>query len=332
MSRSSSRPVPVVRRPLFWVGVAAVAAVAGVGIRLGLADRPDPLPGFDQDRAYALVTEQTDFGPRAPGTAAHDSMRVWLVARLGALADRVVEQRITIPDPRDTSRVFSGTNVIASWQPDATRRVLLAAHWDTRPVADNDPDPARRIEPVLGANDAGSGVAVLLEIARLLNAHPLPQRVGIDIVLFDLEDLGTTDPSVPEAQRIPFAMGSEMFVRDNPGYRPAWGILLDMVGDTDLRLPKEGYSVQYAPEVVERVWAAARRVGSTAFLDEVGPAVQDDHVPFLREGIPVVDLIQTPFPATWHTTSDTPANVSAESLGQVGRVVVELLWRPDADA
>ena len=146
------------------------------------------------------------------------------------------------------------------------------------------------------------------------------------MVLFDLEDLGTIDPAVAPDQRVPFAMGSEMFVLNNPGYRPAWGVLLDMVGDTDLRLPKEGYSVQYAPEVVERVWAAARRVGATAFLDEAGPAIQDDHVPFLREGIPVIDIIQTPFPDTWHTTADTPDRVSAESLGQVGRTLVALLW------
>ena len=291
--------------------------------------RPEPLPTFDATRAYGLVREQTDFGPRIPGTAAHDSMRVWLVARLGVYADRVVEQRIRIPDPRDTSRAFAGTNVIASWRPEATRRVLLAAHWDTRPVADHDPDPDRRIEPVLGANDGASGVAVLLEIARLLAETPLERPLGVDVVLFDLEDLGTIDPTVPQAQRIPFAMGSEMFVRDNVGYRPVWGILLDMVGDRNLRLPKEGYSVQYAPELVEQVWAAARRAGATAFLDEVGPPIQDDHVPFLREGIPVIDLIQTPFPDTWHTTADTPENVSAESLDQVGRTLVEMLWRPD---
>ena len=331
MSRPTRSEPPVWRRPSFWIGLVVLAVIAAVGFLMGRNSRAPELPEFDAARAYSLVSQQTDFGPRVPGTAAHDSMRVWLVERLGFYADRVVEQRITIPDPRDTSRVFSGTNVIASWQPDATERVLLAAHWDTRPVADNDPDPDRRIEPVLGANDAGSGVAVLLEIARLLDAHPLARRAGVDVVLFDLEDLGTIDPAVPEDERIPFAMGSEMFVRDNPGYRPAWGVLLDMVGDTDLRIPKEGYSVQYAPQVVERVWASARRVDATAFLDEVGPAIQDDHVPFLREGIPVVDLIQTPFPDTWHTTQDTPENVSAESLGQVGRVLVDLLWGTESE-
>ena len=335
MSRTTSgrqRPArpsaPALGRPLVWVALAVALAGVALAVRWW-TDRPDPLPAFDAARALSLVEQQTAFGPRVPGTPAHDSTRAWLVERLGLWADRVVEQRITVPDPRDTLRAFAGTNVIASWRPEATRRVLLAAHWDSRPVADNDPDPERRIEPVLGANDGASGVAVLLEIARLLHAEPLRQPVGVDVVLFDLEDSGTADPAVAPDQRVPFAMGSEMFVLNNPGYRPAWGVLLDMVGDRDLRLPKEGYSVQYAPGVVDRVWAAARRAGATAFLDEVGPAIHDDHVPFLREGIPVVDVIQTPFPDTWHTTSDTPENVRAESLGQVGRTLVELLWGAD---
>ncbi len=318
------------RRVLLALAALVVLTVVAAG-GWWMTTRPEPLPGFEEGRAYSLVEAQTAFGPRVPGTAAHDSTRAWLVRRLGVYADRVVEQQIRVPDPRDTTRSFEGTNVIASWQPDLRRRILLAAHWDSRPFADNDPDPARRSEPVLGANDGASGVAVLLEIARLLDAHPLERPIGVDIVLFDLEDLGTVDPAVPEDQRVPFAMGSEMFVLHNPDYRPVWGILLDMVGDTNLRIPREGYSVRYAPEVVERVWAAARRVGATAFVDEDGPPIQDDHVPFLREGIPVVDLIQTPFPDTWHTTSDTPDRVSAESLGQVGRVLVEVVWGPDAE-
>ncbi|WP_420454051.1 M28 family peptidase [Rubrivirga sp.] len=311
----------------------ALAAFVVLAVAVGVwwTTRPEPLPDFEEVRAFALVEEQTAFGPRVPGTAAHDSTRAWLVRRLGVYADRVVEQQIEVPDPSDTTRSFRGTNIIASWQPDSRRRILLAAHWDSRPFADNDPDPARRGEPVLGANDGASGVAVLLEIARLLDAHPLERPVGVDVILFDLEDLGTVDPAVPEAQRVPFAMGSEMFVLHNPGYRPVWGVLLDMVGDRDLRIPREGFSVQYAPEVVERVWASARRVGATAFVDQDGPPIQDDHVPFLREGIPVVGLIQTPFPDTWHTTADTPDRVSAESLGQVGRVLVDLIWGPDAE-
>lgn len=317
------------RRVLAGIGVLVLLALIAVGV--WWMQRPEPLPEFEATRAMALVQEQTAFGPRVPGTPAHDSTRVWLVRRLQAHADQVVEQQIRVPDPRDTSRTFVGSNIVASWQPDLRRRILLSAHWDSRPVADNDPDPSKRSQPVLGANDGASGVAVLLEIARLLDLHPLTRGVGVDIVLFDLEDLGTIDPAVPDSLRIPFAMGSEMFVLHNPTYRPVWGVLLDMVGDEDLQIPKEGFSVEYAPEVVERVWASARRVGATAFLDEQGIPVQDDHVPFLRKGIPVVDLVHTPFPDTWHTTADTPERVSPESLGQVGRVVVDLVWGPEAD-
>ncbi len=308
--------------------LAALALLIVGGLAWWWMTRPDPLPEFDAARAYALVEAQTDFGPRIPGTAAHDSTRRFLIRRLQAHADQVVEQQIRIPVPGDTARQFAGTNIVASWQPELRRRILLAAHWDTRPQADNDPDPARRLDPVLGANDGASGVAVLLEIARLLDAHPFQRAVGVDVILFDLEDLGTNGP-VADDLRVPFAMGSEMFVLNNPGYRPVWGVLLDMVGDRNLRIPREGYSQQNAPEVLDRVWAAAERTGATAFVDELGPAIQDDHVPFLRVGIPVVDLIHAPFPDTWHTTSDTPENVSAESLGQVGRVLVDLLWRDD---
>ena len=317
------------RRVVVGAGVLLIAVAVAAAV--WWARRPAPLPTFEGARAYALVQQQTAFGPRVPGTPAHDSTRAWLVERLQVHADQVVEQQIRIPDPRDTSRAFSGSNIIASWQPDLRRRILLCAHWDSRPMADNDPDPLRHTQPVLGANDGASGVAVLLEIARLLDLHPLTRSVGVDVVLFDLEDLGSIDPGVPDSLRVPFAMGSEMFVLHNPTYRPVWGVLLDMVGDRDLRIPKEGYSVRYAPDLVERVWASARRVGATAFVDEAGQPVQDDHVPFLRAGIPVVDLIQTPFPDTWHTTADTPERVSAESLDQVGRVLVDLVWGPESE-
>lgn len=324
MSRRTSPPVRLRRLVLIGLGVALVAA----GAVWWTLMRTDPLPEFDPQRAYAHVEAQVAFGPRVPGTAGHDAARQWLVERLGIRADRIVEQQVALPLPQgDTLR---GSNLIASWDLDAPRRVLLAAHWDSRPHADNDPDPARRAEPVLGANDGASGVAVLLEIARLLDLHERDAETGVDIVLFDLEDLGTTDAAVPDSLRVPFAIGSELFVQHNPQYRPAWGVLLDMVGDSDLRIPKEGFSVRYAPEVVERVWAAARRAEAPAFLDEAGAAIQDDHVPFLRQGIPVVDLIHTPFPDTWHTTADTPENVSPASLGQVGRVLVELLWGEEA--
>lgn len=285
-------------------------------------------PVFDAARAFSDVERQVAFGPRVPGTDAHAAQLDWMVRRLDSLGLTVDRQPVAFADPADSTRIFEGTNVVAAFRPGARRRIVLCAHWDSRPVADNDPDPARRSDPVLGANDGGSGVAVLLEVARLLVASPPLGDTGVDLVFFDLEDLGET---TGDSLDVPYAAGSELFMQANPTYRPEWGILLDMVGDRDLRIPREGFSQRYAPGVMDRVWAAAQRMGASAFLDEIGTPVQDDHIAFLSRGIPVVDLIHTPFPDTWHTTFDTPDRMSAESLDQVGRVVIETLWA-DADA
>lgn len=304
----------------------AVAALVALFVFFVLA-LESPRPVFDAQRTFAEVERQVAFGPRVPGSPAHDAARAYFVETLGGLADRVAEQPVRYTSA-DSALSVEGTNIVASFNidPAEKKRVLLAAHWDSRPRADRDPDPAKRNQPVPGANDGASGVAVLLEIARILAEHPLD--IGVDIVLFDLEDLGTSSQVDADsgAAHVPFAIGSAAFVRDNPTYRPTYGILLDMVGDRDLRIPKEGYSRTYAPHIVDEIWAAAGRVGAPAFIDEPGGAVEDDHVPFLRVGIPIVDLIHLPFPDTWHTTADTPDRVSPESLGQVGEVVVEVLW------
>jgi hypothetical protein len=286
-------------------------------------------PAFAASRAFENARRQVAFGPRIPETPAHDSTRVWIVERLRASGARVAELPVVVPHPDGSGDTLRGTNIFASFDTTALRRVLLAAHWDTRAVADEDPDPARRSDPVPGANDGASGVAVLLEMARLLGESPPP--VGVDLAFFDLEDAGEPDFAT-DSTAVPYALGSAAFVRDNPTYRPAYGVLLDMVGDRTLRLPKEGYSQQYAPAVVARVWEAARRVGAEAFVDEVGQPVFDDHVPFLQRGIPVIDVIQTPFPDSWHTTADTMDRIDAGSLGQVGETMVELIWGVEADA
>ena len=324
--RDSRRPPS--RVPLVAAAALLLALVAGLAWWMTRST----VPAFDADRAYADVRAQTDFGPRVPGTPAHDRTRQWLVATLDSLAPRVRELPVAFQDPGDASVVLRGTNIVASFAPDAPRRVMLAAHWDSRPRADQDADSTKHDQPVLGANDGASGVAVLIEMARLLKDNPLPDGTGVDLVLFDLEDLGEEpdheleEQGIVDTTAIPFAIGSREFVRTNPGYRPVWGVLLDMVGDPGLLIPQEGYSVRFARPVVERVWAAARRVGADAFADNLGPAIEDDHVPFLAQRIPVIDLIHVPFPNTWHTTQDTPENVSPASLGQVGRVLAELLW------
>jgi glutaminyl-peptide cyclotransferase len=268
-------------------------------------------PAFDAQRAYRDLVRQCDFGPRVPNTAAHDQCAEWLVARLQPLADSVTRQQFTAAVDGKALRL---TNIIATLNPRGEEHVLLAAHWDTRPIADHDLDPARLTQPIPGANDGASGVAVLLEIARVLKAHAPRQQVTI--VLFDGEDYGRTARGM--------FLGSRYFAEHFEGAVPDWGVLLDMVGDRDLRLPVEATSQQRAPQVVDRVWEAAARAGAPAFVRKVGPAILDDHIPLLDRGIPCIDVIDIDYPA-WHTTSDRPDQCSAASLDQVGRTLLEAL-------
>jgi hypothetical protein len=282
-------------------------------------------PRFDGERAMEDIRNQVAFGPRTAGSPGHARQLRWMQERLQPLADTVMVQPFIWTHPDDSTVTLAGANLVASFglNPPSPRRVVLGAHYDTRPRADRDPKPRSRTTPVPGANDGGSGVAVLLEMARLISASP-PEGVGVDLVFFDLEDAGSD--SAAAGPVIPYALGSDAFMARNPTYRPAWGVLVDMVCDRNLRIPREAYSQANASQLVDRVWEAAGRVGADAFINEEGSAVVDDHLAFLRAGIPMVDLIHQPFPDTWHTTEDTPAACRAESLEQVGRVLVELLW------
>jgi glutaminyl-peptide cyclotransferase len=284
-------------------------------------------PEFDGKRAYQELVKQVEFGPRIPGTDAHKKTKEYLVSQLKKYADMVSEQTFDFKDRHDSTHVYKGVNIVASFNVsgDVTKRILLCAHWDSRPFADNDQDAAKHKMPVPAANDGASGVAILLEMARLF-AESKP-KTGVDIVFFDLEDIGDIlDSSKINSPQNPFGIGSEMFVKNNPGYYPEYGILLDMVGDKELRIPKEAYSMSRAGSIVEKVWKAASAVGSNAFIDEQGSGVMDDHIAFLKKSIPVIDLIHLPFPKTWHTTNDKPEYCSSVSLQQVGNVLVEVIY------
>jgi Zn-dependent M28 family amino/carboxypeptidase len=272
-------------------------------------------PEFDAARAMKDLVAQCDFGPRPPGSAAHDSCRVFLVERLRTLADTVIEQRFAHYDSL-RSRSLTMTNIIARFGGDGKRR-MLCAHWDTRPIAEHDPDSSRQHEPILGANDGASGVAVLLEMARLFSLKPPPTPV--EIVLFDGEDYG------PPGRLDLYLLGSQFFSRQA---RPAdyeFAVLLDMVGDADLRLGPEEYSRRFAPELIDLIWSAAEKLGITEFDRHARYSLFDDHIPLLQVGIPAVDIIDFDYPP-WHTHADTPDKCSAESLEKVGRVLVEVLY------
>jgi Iap family predicted aminopeptidase len=294
---------------LLLMFIAALScASAGAGAKI---------PEFDSQRAFAFLLKQCEIGPRNPGSEGHRKCRDYLQATLSQYADTVRTQPFPLRfgRPEQTEEAY---NIIARFLPEKKERILLCAHWDTRPWADEDPDPKKHDTPVLGANDGASGVAVLLEVARLLHEHKAP--VGVDIVLFDGEDAGTSGSMYSWAQ------GSQYFARTlAPEDRPVFGVLIDMIGDADLVIDKEANSVNAARPVVEKVWKIAKDLDCTAFKPELGSSIMDDHIPLLQVGVPCIDLIDLDYPY-WHTTSDTPDKCSAASLDQVGRVLVHLIY------
>ena len=287
---------------------------------------------FNADSAYASVVAQCDFGPRVPGSAAHDRCGDYIVSRFKALGLSVSEQR-TDQQAWD-GKVLHTRNIIAAYRPELSDRIIICTHWESRPWADADPDSSLHREPVMAANDGASGVAVLLEVPRKLEA--LKPELGIDFICFDSEDYGM--PYWAETDDVAdgsdWCLGSQYWAAHPhvPGYKARFGILLDMVGGRDARFCFEGISMRYASEVMVHVWDAAGRAGaSQLFLAEQGGYAQDDHVPMNEvAGIPTIDIIpyvegEHTFGATWHTTQDTPENISRETLKGVGQTLLQFL-------
>ena len=283
----------------------------------GAAPAPARVPEFDAASSFALLKAQTAFGPRVPGTPAHDRCLSWLRGELVSSGADVSLQPFTHTGYDGTPLPM--TNLFASINPGAAKRILLVAHWDSRPRADQDPDPAKRALPIAGANDGASGVAVLLQIARVCKAASPP--AGVDLLLVDGEDYGR------EGDSENYLLGSRWFARHLPaGYRPQFGIVLDMIGDRDLAIPREPYSIQYAPDIVELVWGSAAELGVRQFVQEEQRYVLDDHIPLNEAGIKTIDLIDFDYPY-WHTTADTDDKCSPESLSAVGRVLLHVIYR-----
>jgi Zn-dependent M28 family amino/carboxypeptidase len=251
-----------------------------------------------------------------PGTPAHRKCAEYFVKQLKSTADRVDEQKF-LADVG--GRTIEMNNIIAVFSPPtgSDSWALICAHWDSRPTADREDLPARRAQAIAGANDGASGAAVILELARALSVQRAPR--GVILVLLDGEDYG------PDVAHMFY--GSRYFAQAYRGTKPTWGVLLDMIGDRDLRIPIEGNSQLLAPEVVSRIYGVAERLKVSAFVREPGSYVTDDHLQLNGAGIPCIDLIDFQYPY-WHTLADTPDKCSAESLQAVGDVLLTALREP----
>jgi hypothetical protein len=284
--------------------------------------KPAPIDGA---RAFAYLQKIVAIGPRPAGSRANDRQRQMVAQHFQALGATVQEQPFQGTDPLSGDPV-SMANLVGSWFPERTARVVIACHYDTRPFPDQEPNPRLRRQPFLGANDCASGVALLMELARHLKPETTPW--GVDLVLFDGEELVYGNAGT-------YFLGSKEFARRYSAARRAGrtknyyaaGIVLDMVGGKNLRLPREPYSLRFARGLVTDVWGVAHRLGARAFVDDVGREVLDDHLPLNDARIPTIDIIDFDYPH-WHTADDTPENCSADSLAQVGRVLTAWLSKP----
>ena len=276
-------------------------------------------PAFDGEAALELVRTQVGFGPRVPGTEGHARQLDWMLERLDTLAP--VLQADSFTHVTTSGDTLALVNVLARFAPEATRRVLLLAHWDTRPTSDRAADSTLHDVPVPGANDGASGTAVLLELAGLLAADPPP--LGVDLLWVDGEDYG---PTVDD-----MLLGARRFAASLPeDGRPIYGLLLDMVGDADPSFPVEAISAQHANPVVRKVWRVAERLGyRDYFPTAVGAQLVDDHVPLIEAGLPtanIIDFTYGPGNGWWHTPEDVPERLSASTLEMVGEIVTELIY------
>lgn len=290
------------------------------------------IPDFNADSAYNYVKKQLDFGPRVPGSDAHDQCAEWFVDFFNDKADTVYVQNFRTR--LYNGKGIDGKNIIASFNPEAKKRILLAAHWDSRPFADCDPDEKNWNKPIDGANDGASGVGVLMEIARLLKDNKI--NAGVDIILFDLEDYGAPR-YLNYMTNDDWALGSQYWSKHPHiyNYRAYFGILLDMVGASNPRFPKEYYSYQFAPSLSDKVWNTARGLGYyDYFVDEIGHPINDDHIYVnANANIPMIDIIHlvdsdvTSFYPYWHTLKDNIEQIDPKTLGMVGDVVVNVIYK-----
>ncbi len=298
--------------------------LVGIILFTGSPANAQQIPYFDGRQAFDLLEKQVAFGPRYPNSPGHKAIEEFLEDYLTARADKLEIQRVTLNHPYKGGKL-PVVNYIARFNLVSQDRILLLAHYDTREIADKETDIRKMATPILGANDGASGVAILLVIADILSRES--PAIGVDLLFVDAEDIGRAGDTRY------FSLGAKAFVPEMTKYlgvRPRYAVLLDMVGDAELRLPVERYSWSNARNEVNKIWNLAADLGYTQFVFEMGDAVYDDHIPFHEAGIPAVDIIDFEYPnATtnyWHTLEDTPDKCSAESLEVVGTVVTTLIF------
>lgn len=306
-------------------------------------------PAFNADSAYAYTAAQCSFGPRIMNSTAHKQCGDYIVKKFKEFGATVTEQETLIP-PKTTEASeadptgkapYKCRNIIASFDPQNPERILICAHWDSRPWADNDPDKKNWHKPVMAANDGASGVAVMLEMARAISQSKDPKlKVGIDFICLDAEDAGTPQFSKQKDDESSWCLGSQYWAA-NPhvaGYTARYGILLDMVGGEGATFYQEGYSLQYAKDIVDKVWSAAADLGySSIFMNEGGGYVTDDHGPINQTaGIPCIDIIpyspnnpRSSFGDTWHTINDTMEHISKSTLKAVGETIMNVIYNEE---
>jgi glutaminyl-peptide cyclotransferase len=292
-------------------------------------------PDFNSDLAYKKIEKQLSFGHRVPNSPGHNACGDWIVKSLKDLELEVVEQKFDAFS--FSGKKLKARNIIGSYNPAATKRILLAAHWDTREVADQDDE--RKDKPILGANDGGSGVAILLQLAEDIAKAEIKPNVGIDYIFFDVEDGGKPESFAGNALNDygGYLMGSDYWSK-NPhkeNYTAFYGVLLDMVGAKGATFLKEGASMQIAPSVVNKIWDIAASKGFGAyFLNNKGASITDDHLPvIINRKIPMIDIIDQKISGNqtffdhWHTHDDNMETIDKSTLEAVGETIIQALYQ-----
>jgi Predicted aminopeptidases len=325
--------------PLTYILILFLTTSCGIGVKKTQKKTEETVvvPAFNPDSAYKYVEKQTLYGPRIPNSDAHEACKEYLVSSMKKAGATVTEQSVDLK--AFDGKILKSTNIIASYQPEKSSRILLCAHWDSRPWADHDSNKANWHKPIMGANDGASGVGILMEIARVLGQeaskgnHP---NCGIDLLLLDAEDYGEPEFYTGTKSDDSWCLGTQYWAKNphTPGYKAKFGILLDMVGGLAPNFQWDYYSMEYAPQVLQAVWSKAAELGyGNYFKPERGGAITDDHL-FINKlaGIPCIDMIdyapdsQSGFVPYWHTVGDTMKNIDKSTLKMVGETLMNVIY------